>query len=952
MKRLFIITLIFSLAAATGAQKPAIDLKKPVSPIDWQHSTDLSKATVDLNFRLEPTEIQKLQARHTRVLRYFGVTDLTQTGKLSLSGNVVPKAGFLAPPAAVIDWTTTPATLPNASQFARVAPPPSIYEGTTTIRAATHVAGGNAQRTFVPLIGNAQLLTAKPFPVQSGKTADANDFPVDTAYLAAQWIDFAPGTNFIVKFPIKKIILITTKATFGADVTFTYERETPSLASVPPKPGKPGTPSIPASFSKGNAGGRGTDGGNGAPGPGKFSDAPTFEVWALDIQGSPAVDARGQDGYPGGKGGDGGDGGNGSDGSASDIRYVLGAAVDCRSGPGDGGDGGSGGKAGNGGGGGDGSKGGQFILYAPAPVIAAYGSGGFYVSVDPGAGGPGGAPGLPGDGGSGGSPGTWHKPCSGGQPSGSAGGRGAVGLPGAAGNLGTKASDKPIRFTSITKDEFTTEWEKPAITKLTSTTSPQGRAVEGEVVSVAGERFILGDVIDIGDGNTWTACQTTVAADVLMKFTVPMVAGGVRSIRVRQPNGVVSNTASIYILPTLLKTLPPTRITPGEKVKLIGTGFAPNDRVRINNFDIGAATFINPHELEVFVIRPVSGIESNPSGERVKLGVDLAGTRSNDIDVVLDTYLIVDIGDSIIAGPGLAEDERIPSLVAKALKNQPGNRSVYQRSLSHTGAKIGLNPLDSPGLPPVDRQVPTRYPTINEQVLNYAKAPDGAVEDIDLIVADGCANDVGFFEWMNPETSTAQIKAHVQQACHDDMLSLLRVVATKFPKAKVVVAGNYAPIGPLSSQKMLVPIMIALNNVWYAIPPHLLTGVLAPGTRDRLVANCRTFADEANKALAASVADINNQFAPPKRFFFADPKFGPENAAESGPSSWVYGVNFLTGNVVAPQDAPQVAAARAANCNAVGKPGTDIDLCRRASAGHPNAEGARRYAKAIVDALP
>jgi hypothetical protein len=861
-----------------------------------------------------PFRPSPVQAAIIKVLADYQIHDLAALGHLSLRGAVVPQRGML-----------TPDMISAASQ--------------TTIRAATHRSG----TSFVPLSGGATLLPAR---TPSGISAKA-EIPIDAAYIAADSIDLGDDTTLVLTKDTRRLFLICRSLKVGNNSGISYDRETPaSTPTVPPKPAKPGTPGTPDGFSDGRRGSDGSAGSDGARGFGPFIAAPHAEIWVLELHGSPAVDFRGQDGTQGGHGGDGGDGANGGQGSASKSGLV-----DCKRGPGAGGPGGNGGRGGNGGAGGGGSTGGEFALYAPAPVIASFTAGGFYISVDPGQGGPGGVPGTPGAPGAGGPIGALSSNCGtmgrGSGPSGSQGGAGSQGPSGAA---GVKSSDKPVQFSPISASDFAVAWLRPAIRTLTPKTSPPGSALEGEVVSASGLYFVSGDTIQIGGGSQWITCPTTILGDTLLSFVIPATEGGSRSVRLLRQNGTTSNEATITIRAKLTATVPGPRITPGQHARAIGSGFTHGMSVRINNQDAGQATFVDPHTLDFFVVRPKTGVESNPGGEHVKLAVDWNGTTTNTVDVVLDTFLIGELGDSILAGPGLADSNRIVSLVARGLAPRPGNPQVYVKSAAHTGAKIGITPFDNPGLLPVDRQVPTRFPTIREQALALAATPDLDPQFTDLILLDGCANDVGMSNFLDPQKSAAQINAAVEQACHQDMKSLLETIGGAFANAQVIVAGTYMPVAEGSSAVKLVPLLDAFQSVWYQIPKNVLAN-LTPASRQHIIDNCRTFVNGSNAALAQAVSDINAKIGGTPRFTFVNPGFTAQNAAETGASSLVFGIDLPPDGGLTPQDPPDVAAARATVCKAVGAPRTDVEFCYRASAGHPNQAGAQQYAAKVLQVV-
>jgi hypothetical protein len=858
------------------------------------------------------------------VLRSFGIDGLDGLGTLKLSGNVAPRPGLTRPR-------------------------PDLFGGTVEFEAATRaVLGAGGKRRFVPFAGTARLLNAIPFP-GPGKGPGKTDIPIDTAYWAATWIDIPDGTNIVLQDSTRYLVILAEKLTVGKNVTFTYERRVEPPPAQAPKPGKPGKPPVPAPFSKGNTGYGGSSGSSGGQGWGSTDvPAPEVEMWVLSLEGSPAFDLRGQDGGEGGEGGAGGDGGDGSAGSPSKGNIVT-----CKYGPGDGGDGGPGGRAGDGGTGGDGGPGGRFTFNAPGSVIIKF-TAGFHIETGGGAAGPGGSAGSPGAGGAGGPVGTINgkacrKPASQ-RTAGKPGPQGLPGKKGPAGKPGTAQLPDPVRMNPIEPAEFVQAWEKPAIQSVTSKI-PEGRAYEGDTVSAEGLRFTPGDalLVTCEDGQAVPAA-TKVLSDTLLSFQVPSVPGGACSIQVEQPDGTLSNKASLFVLPRLASTQPGPRIRPGTCIQLIGTGFSRKTRALIANQDGGTVKYIDPHTLELCVVRPKTGVPANPGGETVSLGVALGdGTKSNEIQVILDTYQIVVFGDSVVWGTGLQDQEKFHTLVEQKVRQQltaAGNPGVYRAVKAHTGAKIGLSlsPNGKPGLPAIPGEIPTRYPTISEQVEAFRGSPGAAY--IDLVLVDGCANDVDMNTWMDPQRSTDQNRPLIEQACHDDMLELLEDIWEIFPAAKVVVTGYYPPLGPKSEGVRLMAFLIAIDSKWFNIPQHVVNGVLKPGTRDRVIENCQFFANTSNEQLALAVQDANSQLSPGvPRFFFANPKFTPLNAAMSGPASWIFGIN----KDLSPED--NMAAVRENQCKAH-KNRTDLALCKRASAGHPNPLGARKYAEAIYPFLP
>jgi lysophospholipase L1-like esterase len=861
---------------------------------------------------------------HLRVLRdAFGIADLSALGDLRLSGDLVPQSGLLRPRT-------------------------DLAAGTQAIKAARRSAVVNNTPMFLPLAVTGTLLKSEPFP--SGKTSVLGDIPIDTAYIVADALELADNTHIILKFPTTQhVAIVANTLTVGNGVTITYERQ----PNAPlPKPGKPSTPATPGQvsndhFSKGTSGTSGTSGTNGGRGLSfTNSPAPEVELWVLNMSGpAPAIDLRGNDGGAGVPGGDGGDGGNGGQGSNSKGLKCFTA------GPGDGGDGGNGGRAGDGGQGGDGAPGGRFSLYASSAVVSNFGLG-FFVTVDGGSAGPGAAPGLPGEGGNGGPIGGFSNGgCSTGAKAVAHGARGGTGNSGAAGAPGAPQTSGPIKLIPVSDDEFLQAWEKPIVVSLAVPGPQSGRAFEGDTITVNGKNFTKDDNVLIDDGSgLFIGCETQYLGSSLIAFKVPAVRGGLRNVLVEQSAGSVvkrSNQASFFLLPRLAGTDPSPRIRPASTVKVKGSGFAPGMRVFLNDQEAGKLTFVSPDEQQLFVIRPKTGITANAAGEQANLKVALAdGTMSNAIPVILDTYEIVVIGDSIHWGVGLAESAKFPSLVAQKVRDltQDGNVGVYvQWDNPHTGAVIGLTPLRHSGQPAIPGEVSTKDPTIAEQVDAHAGNPDSP--NVDLVLINGCINDLGVFVILDPRVSTSQLEARTKQACHDDMLNLLKKTAAVFPNAKIVDTSYFAPLSDQSAPigSLLVAFLIAVDSPIQQIPGAIVGGVLAPGTRQRVIDNSLFFGAKSTEQLALAVSDANAAVG--QRIFFANANFGPQNAALAGASSLLFGVN-ADGS---PQDSQ--AETRKSLCKQF-KDRTDSVTCIHASAGHPDERGAQQYANAIFPFLP
>jgi len=120
-----------------------------------------------------------------------------------------------------------------------------------------------------------------------------------------------------------------------------------------------------------------------------------------------------------------------------------------------------------------------------------------------------------------------------------------------------------------------------------------------------------------------------------------------------------------------------------------------------------------------------------------------------------------------------------------------------------------------------------------------------------------------------------------------------------------------------------------------------LTGIVGDACNGKY--SCSYKAPTPQLKLAVHEANLALGPGKPPRIFFADPKFGPENAALA-PNSYQYGIHADS----SPEDPTSIAGPRAAACEIAGSAKTNVAICKRASVGHRNAKGAKAYADAIV----
>jgi lysophospholipase L1-like esterase len=303
---------------------------------------------------------------------------------------------------------------------------------------------------------------------------------------------------------------------------------------------------------------------------------------------------------------------------------------------------------------------------------------------------------------------------------------------------------------------------------------------------------------------------------------------------------------------------------------------------------------------------------------------------------VADPFRIVAIGDSIIWGQGLLDQQKLTTLVRQALSSaHPGEVTLESRA--HSGAVIGANGATGSE---EDGEVPAARLSIIEQCDSYTNSP----ETVDLLLMNGGANDVGFATILNPLALIPSLNARVVHACHDGMLVLLKKVSAKFSKAtcRILVLGYYPILSPMSDP-LGVTKLLGLFGI--AKPPFLKKEDEKDHFINPVIDRCGAFFDDSTQQLRKAVADARDT-----RITFIPSGFTNANATFVPDTSLLWGLDL--GDDLDPQD--PVAATRRPLCDAA-HPGPaqvlNREICYRASAGHPNVQGSVQFSKQILAAL-
>ncbi|MDP1947336.1 MAG: SGNH/GDSL hydrolase family protein [Nitrospirota bacterium] len=327
---------------------------------------------------------------------------------------------------------------------------------------------------------------------------------------------------------------------------------------------------------------------------------------------------------------------------------------------------------------------------------------------------------------------------------------------------------------------------------------------------------------------------------------------------------------------------------------------------------------------------------------------------------------MVVLGDSVVWGQGLVESKKFYNLIAERIRTLAG-MPVSIEVLAHSGATLVLK--DGRDFGPLHKEVPTSYPTIEQQLGPPADPnahdPIPNPRTVDLVLMGGCINDINVRNILNPTSFTKPtLQQYITTYCHLRMKEMLRKAGQRFPHANIVVTGYY-PI--LSSETDLTGFAAALIGFGVVESPAFLSALglpaavfSAPGALPALVAalvatgvvkddildRAKIFHDDSKNALRDAVTQIGAELRASHRFHFVDAGYGRANAMFAD-RSWLYGLSLPGLSAEDAGTGPE--QARRVNCHT--NPETNQFICHRASIGHPNENGARNYANEAIRVL-
>ncbi len=335
------------------------------------------------------------------------------------------------------------------------------------------------------------------------------------------------------------------------------------------------------------------------------------------------------------------------------------------------------------------------------------------------------------------------------------------------------------------------------------------------------------------------------------------------------------------------------------------------------------------------------------------------------------------IGDSILWGQGLKQERKAWWRVKCWLEEKTG-REVKEDIRAHSGALLETPANISVRFRSNDREVNQPLPSINEQLDESLQSYNNNRSSVNLILVDGCINDVGVSNLLNAAASLESLRPRIEARCGVGMTELLRRIVAGFPNAQILVTGYYRSISPQTDDNAFLRLLVKkLARDEGSAKESKVRELTYREMRKQLIAISEEWYQLSTATLANAVSRVNNELnqkSLSSRVTFVEINFWPEHAfaapdtllwnfklGSTNLSGFRHLIVALSFGTAAFKTNDETRDERSKSCKATFKKPKGVKetkaekefreesylTCRYAALGHPNQMGALVYAEAI-----
>ncbi|MCO6511672.1 MAG: twin-arginine translocation signal domain-containing protein [Aridibacter famidurans] len=328
-------------------------------------------------------------------------------------------------------------------------------------------------------------------------------------------------------------------------------------------------------------------------------------------------------------------------------------------------------------------------------------------------------------------------------------------------------------------------------------------------------------------------------------------------------------------------------------------------------------------------------------------------------------YHFLVIGDSLIAGQGLREEDRFYSLTREWLQEEiVGNGAkVVLKNKSHSGANVYLNERDRKALEdaerPLDEFFPSEvnftFPSISKQVeVAIREYGEAGVDpkDVGLVMVSGGLTNITVKGIIDPFDDSDNLRRDIVKYCNGYMNRFLGEAGEAFPNAVIAVIGYYPMISPKSSTGMIYNSVLELYEIPGPLKPvmnNIFTKQFFKLLHKQMTKRSRIWAEGSDRELKNAVAAHNERAGKEQAVFVTAPIDESTCFATKRSLLWKMAKKGRSEDDLYDH--------RKQVCSESIDSVQDIDLefkkrfCELAGLGHPNREGSLAYAESIKTTL-
>ncbi|QQS40839.1 MAG: hypothetical protein IPM63_15940 [Acidobacteriota bacterium] len=329
-----------------------------------------------------------------------------------------------------------------------------------------------------------------------------------------------------------------------------------------------------------------------------------------------------------------------------------------------------------------------------------------------------------------------------------------------------------------------------------------------------------------------------------------------------------------------------------------------------------------------------------------------------------DFHFLV-VGDSLVSGQGLREEDRFYSLTRNWLQEEiVGNGGkVFLKNKSHSGSNVYLNERDRQALEEAERPLDQFFPSeVNFTFPSIAKQVEVAVReylgagvdpnDVGLVMVSGGLTNITVKGIIDPFDDSDNLRRDIVKYCNGYMSRFLGEAGEAFPNALIAVIGYFPMISPKSSTGMVYNAVLELYDFPGPMKPlmnNVFTKQFFKILHKGMTKRSRIWAEGSDRELKNAVAAHNERAGREQALFVKSPIdesncFGTKNSL-----LWKMGKKGRSED--------DLYDLRTEVCDEAIDSVKDIKLdfgkrfCELAGLGHPNPEGSRAYAESIKASL-